>query len=154
MKRPPRSPKTPLLSGYFIWRIIFLSVYIGGMTLMLNLYLLENGFSVEFVRTVTLQTIVLGQMFHLFNARSVREHALALKFFSNKAIFIVCGLLFILQSAVTYIPFMNTAFGTVPLPLDAWIYPFLIGFSVFVVVEIEKAVMRKIDRVRGTPAVY
>ncbi len=41
---------------------------------------------------------------------------------------------------------MNNAFGTTPLALEYWRYPFILGIAVFFIVEIEKAVMRKIDR--------
>ena len=153
MKRPPRSPKTPLLSGYFIWRIFFVSVLIGGWTLWLNIYLLDAGFSIELVRTITLQTIVIAQMFHLFNSRSVRGSAFSYAS-RNKAVFYVCGLLFVLQFAITYLPFMNVAFGTVPLDLSAWKYPFLLGIAVFLIVELEKAIMRKIDKMKGRTAVF
>lgn len=145
MKQPPRSPKTPLLDGYFIWRILFVSVLIGGGTLLLNLYLLNNGVSEEIVKTVTIQTIVITQMFHLFNSRSIRGSAFSGDFFANKAVFVVSGLLILLQLSITYIPFMNNVFGTVMLPLHFWIYPFLFGLAIFIIVEIEKFVMRKIS---------
>jgi len=80
------------------------------------MYLFERGFTENCVRTITLQTIVIAQMFHLFNSRSVRDRAFSYES-RNNAVFIVCGLLFILQSAITYLPFMNIAFGTVPLDL-------------------------------------
>ena len=145
MKRPPRPPETPLLSGYFIWRIIFVSVLIGGCTLWLNLFLLDRGVSENVVHTITLQTIVITQMFHLFNSRSIRGSAFRERIFSNKAILVVCGLLFVLQAAITYLPFMNAAFGTVPLELTHWKYPFLLGIAVFLIVEGEKWVMRRIN---------
>lgn len=148
MNRPPRSPEVPLLSGYFIWRILFMSVFIGGCTLWLNVRLLNQGFSEDFVHTITLQTIVIAQMFHLFNCKTIRENAFK-DFFSNKAVFVVCILLVILQSSITYLPFMNTAFGTVPLGLSDWVYPITLGVIVFFVVELEKAIMRKIDKVKG-----
>jgi len=144
MKRPPRSPDTPLLSGYFIWRILFVSVLIGGWTLWLNVFLINKGFSVDFVHTITLQTIVIAQMFHLFNSRSIRGNAFKESFFSNKAVLVVCALLFVLQGAITYIPFMNSTFGTVPLGLMDWKYPFMLGIFVFLIVEVEKAVMRRL----------
>ena len=145
MKRPPRSPKTPLLDGYFIWRILFVSILIGGGTLLLNLYLLNKGVSEEIVKTVTIQTIVITQMFHLFNSRSIRKSAFSGDFFGNKAVFVVSGLLILLQLSITYIPFMNNVFGTVMLPLHFWLYPFLFGLGIFIIVEIEKFVMRKIS---------
>lgn len=146
MKQPPRSPQTPLLNGYFIWRILFVSVLIGGGTLLLNLYLLNNGVSEDIVRTVTIQTIVITQMFHLYNSRSIRKSAFYGDFFGNKAVFVVSGLLILLQLSITYIPFMNQVFGTVKLPLHFWIYPFVFGLIIFIIVEGEKWVMRLIDK--------
>lgn len=145
MKRPPRAPNVPLLSGYFIWRILFVSVLIGGGTLWMTTRLLDKGVSPEIVRTITMQTIVLAQWFHLFNSRSIRRFAINRDFFANKAVFVVSGLLFALQLGITYLPFMNRAFGTTPLTLSDWYYPVILGFIVFVIVEIEKGVMRKID---------
>ncbi|WP_028298257.1 cation-transporting P-type ATPase [Olivibacter sitiensis] len=146
MKRPPRIPNEALLSGYFIWRILFVSVLIGGGTLYLSLYLQDIGLSDDKVRTITLQTIVITQLFHLFNCRTIRGNAFNNDFFSNKAIYVVAALLFLLQFSITYIPFMNEVFGTVGLRVAEWRYPYYLGIIVFVVIEIEKAVARIIDR--------
>ena len=146
MLRPPRSPKTPLLSGYFIWRILFVAVLIGGLTFVMNLYLLSKGVSEGVVNTITLQTIVFAQMFHLFNSRSIRGFAFGRGFFSNKAVFLVSVSMILLQLSITYLPFMNSVFGTVALTFSDWQYPLYIGVVVFVAVELEKTVMRAIDR--------
>lgn len=148
MSRPPRSPRTPLMDGYFIWRILFVSVLIGGGTLALNLYLLNLGMSEEIVRTVTIQVIVFTQMFHLYNARSIRRSAFSGDFFGNRAVFVVSLAMIALQAFITYVPFMNAAFGTVPLNIYMWRYPLMFGIAVFVIVEIEKFVMRRIDAYR------
>ena len=157
MKRPPRSPKTPLLSGYFMWRILFVSVLIGGWTLWINIGLEEKftamGMALAdkkaLIETITLQTIVMAQMFHLFNSRSIRGNAFKQNWFSNKAVWVVCALLFVLQGSITYLPFMNETFGTTPLALYYWQYPFMLGIAVFFIVEIEKAVFRKMDKIKG-----
>ena len=146
MTRTPRSPKEPLLSGYFIWRIMFVAVLIGGFTLIMNLYLLGQGVAEEVVRTITLQTIVFAQLFHLFNSRSIRGFAFDKGFFSNKIVFVVALAMIVLQLSITYLPFMNNVFGTVALSLSDWQYPLYLGVIVFVIVEIEKAIMRAIDR--------
>lgn len=145
MKRSPRPVHVPLLSNYFIWRILLVSVLIGGGTLWMSVILLEKGFPEEIVRTITLQTIVITQLFHLFNCRSIRGFALNRWFFTNKAIYIVGALLFILQFFITYTPFMNRVFGTVPLATADWIYPYILGIIVFIIIEIEKAIMRVLD---------
>ena len=148
MQMPPRSPKTPLLSGYFIWRILFVASIIGGLTLVMNLYLLDRGISEGLVKTITLQTIVFAQLFHLFNSRSIRGFAFGRDFFANKAVFLVSIAMILLQLSITYLPFMNSVFGTQPLSLSDWKYPLCLGAIVFVMVEIEKAVMRALDRRR------
>ncbi|UQZ90454.1 carbonate dehydratase [Deltaproteobacteria bacterium Smac51] len=146
MRRPPRPADEPLLSGHFIWRILFVSVLIGGLTLLMNVLLINSGQAPEKVRTITLQTIVLCQAFHLFNNRSEKDFAIGPDFFSNKAVFVVIGLMFVLQLAVTYLPFMNHIFGTVPLGLTSWGWPFLLGLIVFGVVELEKYLMKRLRK--------
>lgn len=148
MKRPPRSPKTQLLNSYFVWRILFVSIIIGGGTLLLNIFLRNNGMDDDEVRTITLNTIVITQMFHLFNSRSISEFALNKNFFTNRSVFIVSALLIVLQLSITYIPFMNNIFGIMPLPWYDWLYPIGMGVAVFILVEIEKAVMNKVGFAR------
>jgi len=145
MLRPPRNANEPILSRYFIWRILFVSLLIGGMTLALSVHLLDVGHSEEKVRTVTLLTIVLCQAFHLFNNRSIRQPIWALHIWGNKSVFVVCILMLLLQLSAIYLPFMNAAFGTVPLAAEDWLWPTLLGVIVFCVVEAEKAVMRQLD---------
>jgi len=152
MARPPRDAGEPLLSRYFLWRIFFVSVLIGGLTLALSVWLLKRGYPEAEVRTITLQTIVLCQAFHLFNSRSIRQPAHALDFMGNRAVFAVCGLMALLQLAVVYLPFMNNMFGTVPLGLAGWLAPIVLGAVVFFVVEGEKFIMRKLDARKGVPA--
>ena len=149
MSRPPRNSNENLLSGYFLWRILFVSVLIGGMTLALSVSLLNEGRSEAEVRTITLQTIVICQLFHLFNSRSIRQPAHHADLLGNKAVFVVCGLLVILQLAVVYLPFMNTVFGTVPVGLSGWLLPALFGSIVFAAVEGEKYLMRRLDEKKG-----
>ncbi|MCD7935760.1 MAG: cation-transporting P-type ATPase [Tannerellaceae bacterium] len=146
MSRPPRDPKTPLLTPYFLWRIFFVSVIIGGGTLLLCLLLLNRGLNPQIVRTITLSSIVIPQIFHLFNSRNIRQFALNKDFFSNKVAFLVSAGLILLQLAITYFPFMNKIFGTVPLEARYWIYPFGLGLIVFILVEIEKVIAGQIRK--------
>jgi len=161
MARPPRDARESFLNGYFLWRILFVSVLIGGLTLALSVHLLALGYHEDLVRTVTLQAIVLSQAFHLFNSRSIRRPIYAMPFFGNKMIFVVLGLLMALQFAVVYLPFMNDLFHTVPLAPARWVEPVVVAAIIFFVVEVEKFVMRALDRrkeglknlsLRGKPA--
>ena len=149
MEKPPRDPAEPLVDGYFVWRIFYVSALIGGGTLWLTLALSRTGsYDDATLRTITMQAVVFAQMFHLFNNRSLRRSAFCCGFFTNKAVFVVGALMVVLQLLVTYVPFMNRVFGTSPIPARYWVYPLILGLAVFVVVEIEKGVMRAVDRRR------
>ncbi|SDI74264.1 cation-transporting P-type ATPase [Natribacillus halophilus] len=150
MERSPRHPNTPLLSGYYIFRILFVAFLIGGGTLAINFTMIGQGYDQGIVTTVTLQMIVLAQMFHLFNCRSELNFAFNKDFFKNKAVFVVSAILIGLQLAITYVPFMNTIFGTQPIELAHWIFPIIMGIVVFIVVEIEKAITKQIVKRKGT----
>lgn len=147
MERPPRKAKSPLLSGYYIFRIAFASTIIGGGILWMNSVLEARGYEQGILQTMTLQALVISQLFYLFNCRSERRFALNRDFFSNKAAFIVSAILIFVQLAVTYIPFMNALLGTKPIGMEYWVWPLLIGLSVFIIVELEKWLMRFMERV-------
>jgi len=138
MSRPPRDPKAPILGGYMIWRIVFVSILIGGITLALYVWLKENGYDVETARTIAVNTLVAGQLFYLFNCRRMHGPAIDSGFFDNHAVFYTSGILIALQLMFTYAPFMNHLFGTDPHVFSYWIYPLLAGLFVFVTVEFEK----------------
>lgn len=147
MERPPRKAQSPLLSGYYIFRIVFASTIIGGGILWMNSVLESRGYEQGILQTMTLQALVISQLLYLFNCRSERRFALNRDFFSNKAAFIVSVILLVVQLAVTYVPFMNILLGTEPIALGYWVWPLLIGLSVFIIVELEKWLMRSMERV-------
>jgi len=69
MRRPPRHPKAPLLSGYFIWRILLVSFVIAGGTIGMFLWEQAQGASLEAARTAAVSTLVMFEAFYLLNAR-------------------------------------------------------------------------------------
>lgn len=138
MTRPPRPRKAPLLSRYYIFRIIYVSLIVGLGSLYLVIDLTNQGYDQALIQTIVLNAIVIAEMFHLFNCRSERGPAFSREFFSNKVAFFVSGMLIVLQLAITYVPFFQFAFGTVPMELSQWVMPILLGIFVFIVVEIEK----------------
>lgn len=146
MQRAPRPKKTPLLNGYYIFRILLVSLLISGGTLMYNLYMNTGDYSVEYIHTMTLNTIVFAQLFHLFNVRVELEPALNRSFFENPIAFYVSGVLIALQLFITYVPFMNTAFGTMPIAATDWLIPIALGIIVFFIIELEKLISRNLIR--------
>lgn len=148
MRRPPRNPEAPILDGYFIWRIGFVSVLIGGLTLGMYAWLKSNGYEVETARTIAVNTLVAGQLFYLFNCRKIYNPALGSGFFKNRAAFYASGILILLQLVFTYTPFMNQLFGTDPHAASYWVFPLSAGLVVFVMVELEKFLLGQRKKAR------
>jgi P-type Ca2+ transporter type 2C len=143
MERPPRKPGEAILGKLFIWRITFVSILIGGLTMMVFNYMLSSGADVTLARTVAVNTLVAGQLFYLFNCRKIRLPSLGKGFFDNKYIFIAAGALIVLQMVFVYIPFMNLFFDTAPLEPGLWLFPLGAGLAVFFLVELEKSLIEK-----------
>ncbi|MBE5862667.1 MAG: cation-translocating P-type ATPase [Lachnospiraceae bacterium] len=74
------------------------------------------------VRGQTYAFTVLGmcQLFHAIGMRDVNRSIFGMKHLKNKVMLLAFGLGFLLQLAVTEIPFLVHAFGTVPLTFVEW----------------------------------
>ncbi|MCH8494432.1 MAG: cation-transporting P-type ATPase [Balneolales bacterium] len=143
MKRRPRGNDEPILGGLFIWRISFVSVLIGGLTLWMFTMMKDAGMGEAVARTVAVNTLVAGQLFYLFNCRRIHMPSLSKGFFANRYVFMAAGALIILQLLFVYVPFMNTFFNTEAPGLQGWIYPLAAGVAVFLAVELEKWIIGK-----------
>ena len=144
MARPPRRSDAPILDGYFLWRIFFVSVLIGGATIAVFLVGKENGLSLELARTLAVNTLVFGQLFYLFNSRHLRTSSLRRDtLLANRVAWGAAVVLLWLQITYVYAPFMHTLFGSAPLAPWLWLIPVGIGAAVFLLVELEKKVVAR-----------
>lgn len=146
MSRRPRDPKQHVLDIYAIWRIAFVGILIACSAFILEAYLQPRGYSTEFIRTVLLQTLVTAQWVYMFNCRTMDRFPLTREVFVNKGLWLVSGVLLLLQLALIYLPLMNQLFGTVPLPVQYWGITLLVGAMIFVIVEVEKWLVGKFIR--------
>lgn len=153
MKRPPRPPGEKLLNGFFIWRVIMVSVLMMIGALGLFLWEYEHGTSLETARTMAVNAVVMCEMLYLINSRHIYDSVLNREgLFGNRYVLVAIAACVPLQLAFTYLPWMNTVFGSAPLqPLD-WLKILAAGLLVFFVSEIEKFVIRHtglLKRLRG-----
>lgn len=145
MERPPRKSDEPILGKLFIWRITFVSILIGGLTLLVFNLMRSNGLEDDTARTIAVNTLVAGQLFYLFNCRKIKQPGFGKGFFSNKFAFLAVGVLLVLQMLFVYVPFMNTFFATAPISATYWLYPLAAGLAVFILVEMEKWIIQMIS---------
>ena len=143
MRRPPRDPKIHVMDGFAIWRVAFVGSMIAVSAFILEAWLQPRGYSPEFIRTVLLQTLVTAQWFYMLNCRVSDGFSLTKGLLANKGIWIVSGVLLVLQLLIIYAPFMQMLFGTTGLPFRYWVITFIIGFAMFLIVELEKPLTRK-----------
>ena len=87
--------------------------------------------------------LVTAQWVYMINCRSSDRFSLNSGLLKNKGIWLVTGVLLLLQMAIIYLPLMQTLFGTEALPLRYWGITLVIGVAMFLVVEVEKPLTRR-----------
>jgi magnesium-transporting ATPase (P-type) len=143
MERPPRPPAEPLMSGYLLWRVLFVSALFCAGTLGLFLWEIARGMSSEVARTAAVNAIVVGEITYLFNSRFFSASSMTWQGLTgNRFALLAIAILVLLQLGFTYAPGMQVLFDTAPLDAAAWLIILLFGVGVFVAVEIEKALWR------------
>ncbi|MGK0673987.1 MAG: cation-transporting P-type ATPase [Halothiobacillaceae bacterium] len=147
MRRPPRPPAEPILTPFMLWRVAFVSLLLVAGSLGLFLWELERGASLEVARTATVNLLMLGEVFYLFNCRRLTNPVLSWKGFTgNRWVLLAIGVLLLLQLAFTYVPWMQTLFHTAALDAATWVRILAFGVFVLLMVEVEKAVVRRLSR--------
>ncbi len=143
MQRPPRDAKEPILTPYLIWRVSYVSIILMSGTFGLFLWEMEEGMSIEHARTVAVNTLVMFEIFYLFNSRYIADSVLSWEGFTgNRYVLISIAVLIILQLGFTYLSPMQTLFGTAAIDFIIWLRIVLVASSVLFLVELEKYVVR------------
>jgi len=132
MARKPRLRSQRVIDVHMGLGVAELGVVMAVLTLLsLDLFLPGGLFepipalvgagphSVELARTAAFTVLVLTQLFNCFNARSENASAFSAAF-SNRWLWGAVALSAALQVAVVHLPFLNLAFGTVPLSASQW----------------------------------
>ena len=144
MQRPPRPRDEPILSRLLLWRVFFVSAILMGGTFGLFLWDMAQGSSIEHGRTVAVNTLVLFECFYLFNSRYISEPVLSWQGLSgNRWVLIAVAALLLFQLGFTYLQPMQMLFGTEALELSVWGIATLVAASVFILVELEKLIMKR-----------
>jgi magnesium-transporting ATPase (P-type) len=144
MTRPPRDARQPVLTPLFLWRIGYVSLVLLAGTFGLFLWQQGQGSSIEEARTVAVNTLVMFEIFYLFNSRYMTAPVLNRDgLLGNRYVLYAVGLLLLFQLAFTYAPPLQVLFGTAPLDAEVWPRIILVASSVLLIVELEKALVRR-----------
>lgn len=147
MRRPPRDAHEPMLTSHLIWRVTFVSFILMSGTFGLFLWEMKQGISIEHARTVAVNTLVMFEIFYLFNSRYITASIFNWAGLTgNRYVLIAIGLLIIFQLGFTYLAPMQSLFGTTAIDFDIWLRILLVASTVLFLVELEKYVVRHMDR--------
>jgi cation-transporting ATPase F len=146
MRRKPRNPDEPILTGALIFRILLVGLIILAGAFGLFEYELGRGASVEEARTVAVNVVIFVEILYLFNARSLTRSPFQQGFFSNPWAIGGAILMVLIQMLFTYAPFMNRLFGSAPMKPSLWLDVLAVSLAAFAIIEIEKWARRKIRR--------
>ncbi|MDQ1345241.1 MAG: hypothetical protein QG586_771 [Pseudomonadota bacterium] len=143
MSRPPRAMDRPILTGFGIWRVIFVGLTLLGFTLWAFFWMKGQGASDALARTVAVNAITIGQCFFLLNSRYLIDSSLSFKaHMENKFVAIGIGAVLVLQLLFTYFRPLQMLFGNESIPLHVWPVLLAGGLVFFLVIEIEKLIIR------------
>ena len=145
MRRPPRRPGEPMLSRFVLWRIGLVStLFLTGIFGMFE-WALRQGASIETARTIAVNTLVCMEVFYLFSVRYLKAPSFTLQGVKGTPrVLLAVAAVVVLQLLFTYAPWMQTLFATTALPLDTGLAIVAVGVTVLVVLELEKALLRRV----------
>ncbi|MDX1296028.1 MAG: HAD-IC family P-type ATPase [Sulfurimonadaceae bacterium] len=144
MLRRPRDPGMPILTKGLMFRIMLVGVMLLIGAFGAFNWVLEQGGSIEQARTVASNIFVFGELFYLFNCRSLTHSMFYVGVFTNRWLLLGVTGMTLLQLAFTYVPFMNTLFKSAPIGADEWSVILGVSLVIYLVVEAEKYITGKI----------
>jgi Ca2+-transporting ATPase len=162
MERAPRSRGTGVLTAQDWWRLAAIGfVMMVGTIAVLDAYYPGGLFTLfaqgsgpnvadeAHARTMAFTTLMMFQLFNVYNCRSTWRSAFS-GFFENKWLMAAVALSLFMHVLVIYVPFLQTAFHTVPLSARDWAIATGVAATLLVGMELVKVVLR-MER-RAAPA--
>lgn len=139
MKRPPRDPREPIITGDVLKFITGAGLLMFIATIIVFWYALQMPGVEEDVekhaRTLAFTTFVFFQLFNALNCRSARYPLSRIGFLSNRYLVGAVLLCALLQLCILYVPFLQLMFDTVALGLWDWVIVLPVSATIFLVVE-------------------
>ena len=155
MARPPRPRSEHLVDAAMLRDVAGTGLVMAALTLLALDLFLPGGLleppaalltpaadGLPLARTAAFTVLVLTQLFNAFNARSATASALR-HLGTNPWLWLAVASSLLLQAAVVHLPFLNLAFGTVPLSPAQWAVCAGLSSGVLLFSEARKALRRR-----------
>jgi Ca2+-transporting ATPase len=152
MKRRPRPTDEPVVTRRRGYLMLLQGMFIAACSLAAFLFVLNiKDEGLARARTAGFVVLACSQLFHSYNCRNLTESLFKIGVFTNKSLLLATGISFVLQTAVVYIPPLQTVFKTEPLGLFDWVLVIAISSLPLWGTEIYKAIRRRSAVAAGLP---
>ena len=154
MKREPRARGTGVLTTEDWWWLAAIgsvmmigtlavldAYYPGGLFTLFATGTAPNAADETYARTMAFTTLMMFQLFNVYNCRSAWRSAFS-GFFDNKWLLLAVLLSLFTHVLVIYVPFLQVAFHTVPLSVLDWLVATAVASTLLIVMEVAKFVWR------------
>ena len=143
MRRPPRPPQQSIFDEGRGIRIVWVGLLMAGITLSAQAWAIRLGLHWQ---TIVFNVLCLSQMGNVLAVRSEKQSLFRIGLFSNKFLLASVLIAFLLQAALTYIPFLQAVFHTQALSIQEFLLVTVASSLVFFVIEIHKAIKQRPGR--------
>lgn len=131
MRLKPRERREGIFSRGLVEKITIRGSLIGICTLLSFIVSRLYGADLEGCRTIALSTLILSQLFHVFECRSERHSIFEIKVFTNKYLLGAVFISIIMLLMVLYVPFFQAIFHTMALQLKDWLIVLAFSGTIF-----------------------
>ncbi len=149
LKQRPRPRSEGVLTVPLLRRLGGVGVVLTAGSLAMFWWTLRATDDLDLARTMAMTQIVVFKFFHVFNCRSLDRSIFALPPFSNPPLFASLVAAAVAHAAVLYWGPLQGIFRTVPLDGGQWFMMVLIGTTIIIGGELDKAINRRRGRILG-----
>lgn len=121
MRQSPRDKKESIFARGLAEKILIRGALIGICTLLSFMIGRYYGFDLKTCRTISMATLIMSQLFHVFECRSERHSIFEIKLLTNLYLVLAVITSITMLCFILYIPFLRNVFGTVPLEFKHWL---------------------------------
>jgi magnesium-transporting ATPase (P-type) len=147
MKRRPRGIGEPILDRELVWHIVYVTTLFLIVVFGAYYYALQDGQSLDYARTLALNTLVFMEIFHLFFIRNFKTLSIGIAdVAANKIVWSAVSIIVFAQIVITYLPFFHGVFETDSLRAFDFGMIFVAGTVLFVLLELEKQFRLRMKR--------
>jgi len=136
MKRPPRPHNTDILNRETVGFLLFMGLWIGGLTAGIFYFMLKAGLPEAEARSAAFIGLIIFEMIHMFNFREADVSVFRKSYLDNKSLNIAWLATFAAQLVIIYWQPAQDVFYTRPLSMNDWFFISLAGLSIILMAEI------------------